>query len=800
MVGIVVVSHSAALADAAVELALEMAPSGPPPIAVAAGAAEGATGTDAVAIAEGISSVASPDGVLVLMDLGSALLSAEMALEFAAVDCPVRLVAAPFVEGLVVAVVAASSGLGLDEVARQAVGALSAKQEHLGGTSAPSVPSDPAPVRHEAAALGEITSRARITNPLGLHARPAATVVGAASGFSATVTITKPGRPPASALSQMALVALGTKAGDEVTITASGPDAAAAVATVADLIAGGFGELAPPAAGNANTPMEDTTAAKVPAPALGARKPLGVSAGIGVGPVAHLSPPAPVPQAAAPLPPDQREHAANRIMESAKAVAADLADRASTASGEAAAVLRADAAMATDPTLLDAAAQGVRDAGADPARAVFDSAESLAALLSEVGGATADRAADVRDVAARIIARLLGVDPPGLPQLASEYVLVAEDLSPADTALLDPALCKGLVTAQGSPTSHTAILARALGIPAVVAAPAALDIPAGTTVLVDGTTGEVISDPPRDRITQCRANTASAGPLAAPGATRDGHRVQLLANVAALDSAVAARAAGAEGVGLLRTELVFLGAAREPTAAAQVAAYKAVFDQFAGRKVVIRTLDAGADKPLAFLNQAPEANPALGVRGYRTSWAHLDVLRRQLEAIARAASDSAAEVWTMAPMVATADEAAEFAALARAAGLAKAGVMIETPSAALTCAEILRHVDFVSLGTNDLTQYTMAADRQLGAVAHLNDPWQPAVLRLVKAACEAGEAAGKPVGVCGEAAADPALAAVLVGLGATSLSMAPAALAAVAAKLAQTTLAECREQAAHFTR
>jgi len=249
-------------------------------------------------------------------------------------------------------------------------------------------------------------------------------------------------------------------------------------------------------------------------------------------------------------------------------------------------------------------------------------------------------------------------------------------------------------------------------------------------------------------------------------------------------------------VGLLRTELVFLGSDQEPTIPEQVAAYRCVFDQFPGRKVVIRTLDAGADKPLAFLNQTPEANPALGVRGFRTSWAHPDVLRRQLEAIALAALETEAEVWTMAPMIATPEEAAEFAAQARAAGLGTVGVMVETPSAALTCAEIFRHVDFVSLGTNDLTQYTMAADRQLGGVAHLNDPWQPAVLRLIKAACDAGRAVGKPVGVCGEAAADPALAAVLVGLGVSSLSMAPASLAGVAAKLADTTLEECRALAA----
>jgi phosphotransferase system enzyme I (PtsI) len=212
--------------------------------------------------------------------------------------------------------------------------------------------------------------------------------------------------------------------------------------------------------------------------------------------------------------------------------------------------------------------------------------------------------------------------------------------------------------------------------------------------------------------------------------------------------------------------------------------------------VVLRTLDAGADKPLPFLTNTEEENPALGVRGLRTAQRSPQVLADQLEAVAQAVAAESAEAWVMAPMVATADEAREFVALAEQHGLGMAGVMIETPAAAITADHVLAHAKFASLGTNDLGQYTMAADRLLGELAALNDPWQPAVLRMVKAACDAGTAADRPVGVCGEAASDPALAVVLVGLGVSSLSMTPRSIAAVSEVLRRTTLDACRQAAA----
>jgi phosphoenolpyruvate-protein phosphotransferase (PTS system enzyme I) len=246
---------------------------------------------------------------------------------------------------------------------------------------------------------------------------------------------------------------------------------------------------------------------------------------------------------------------------------------------------------------------------------------------------------------------------------------------------------------------------------------------------------------------------------------------------------------------LFRTEFLYLDRAERPTVAEQVAAYRSVFDAFAGRKVVVRTLDAGADKPLAFVDHGDEPNPALGVRGLRLARRHPDMLDDQLAAIAGAAEGSGAEVWVMAPMVATASEAAEFAERCRVHGLATAGTMIEVPAAALRASQVLETCDFASLGTNDLGQYTLAVDRMSGELADLLDPWQPALLDLVGLAADAGRELGKPVGVCGEAASDPLLACVLVGLGVTSLSMAPSALPAVRAELASRTEAECVQMA-----
>ncbi len=520
---------------------------------------------------------------------------------------------------------------------------------------------------------------------------------------------------------------------------------------------------------------------------------VGVSPGSASGPVSRMQPPPAVPaELPAPTDPDGDIAAVAAAMET---VAAELERRAAGAPAEAAAVLSAQAMMARDPALGDIAATQVR-AGRAAALAAADAFGHFREALAGAGSYMAERVADLDDIRNRVVATLLGLPMPGVPQPGHPYVLVARDLAPADTATLDVATVLGIITAEGGPTSHTAILAKSLGLPAVVACPESAALVDGETVLLDGVAGTVVVAPDPDLVEQAAtAETARRTAMAAstgPGRTADGHAVALLVNVGGAGDLAAAAAAGAEGVGLFRTEFLFLDRPQAPTVEEQRAAYGEVFAAFPGQKVVVRTLDAGADKPLAFATVPDEPNPALGVRGLRTSWRLPDLLADQLRAIAEAAKDHEAEVWVMAPMVATAAEAAEFADLAHAAGLATAGVMVEVPAAALTAEKVLAGCDFASLGTNDLSQYTYAADRQLGELAGLLDPWQPALLRLVELTAQAGEGAGKPVGVCGEAASDPLLAPVLVGLGVTSLSMAPVSVPAVRAALAALTLEECR--------
>jgi len=494
------------------------------------------------------------------------------------------------------------------------------------------------------------------------------------------------------------------------------------------------------------------------------------------------------------------EDAVAGLKAAAQSVHDELKARADKASGDGKAVLEATALMAKDTMLLKSATKLINNNGSSAERAIWEAGASVSEMLHNLGGYMAERATDVLDVRARIVAELRGVPAPGIPASDTPFILVAEDLAPADTATLDPAVVTALVTSGGGPQSHTAIIARSLGLPAVVAARGVDEIPDGAEVFVDGAAGSLSLEPSEEQRAAALAWVENAATLAAfdgNGTTADGHLVPLLANVGGAKDAAAAAALGAQGVGLFRTEFCFLERDTEPTVLEQAAAYRGVFDAFPGKKVVLRTLDAGADKPLPFLTDATEPNPALGVRGYRTDFTTPGVLDRQLEAIAIAADETEAEVWVMAPMISTAAEAAHFASMCDAAGIKKPGVMVEVPSAALTSAAVLRHVGFASLGTNDLTQYAMAADRQLGPLAELNTPWQPAVLRLVQltVAGSVEEGSGKPVGVCGEAAADPALAVVLVGLGVSTLSMTARSLAAVGTVLKTVTLEQAQELA-----
>ncbi len=487
-----------------------------------------------------------------------------------------------------------------------------------------------------------------------------------------------------------------------------------------------------------------------------------------------------------------------RFSEAANVVADRLAARAGQASGAAAEVLMATSSLARDRGLVALVQKRLAD-GMGICASTAGAIEELSAMFAAAGGLMAERVTDLAGHPRSCRRRAHGSARAGHSRRPrSQSVLCADDLAPADTAGLDPASIVAIATSLGGATSHTTIIARQLGIPCVVGTDGLDDIAEGTAVLVDGSTGEVILDPDpalvRERIEAAAAFGAAAASWRGPGATSDGHAVDILANVQ--DGAGARKAAEThvQGVGLFRTELCFLDRDVEPTVEEQAAIYGEVFAAMGERKVVIRTLDAGSDKPVSFATIKDEPNPALGVRGMRLGLRDEGLMDRQLDAIALAAKDSAAPVWVMAPMVATEDEAEWFGAKVRERGLVP-GVMIEIPSAALLADRILRHVDFVSIGTNDLSQYAFAADRMAPSLSRLTDPWQPALLALIERVAQAGLEAGKPVGVCGEAAADPQLGCVLAGLGVSSLSSAATAAPLVGATLAGVTLEACRAAA-----
>jgi phosphoenolpyruvate-protein phosphotransferase len=521
---------------------------------------------------------------------------------------------------------------------------------------------------------------------------------------------------------------------------------------------------------------------------------IGVGRGVAVGIVARM--PEPLGE-----PPDVESEADavdeyRRVERALRDTAVELSERASHADEEGREVLEAQALMAEDPSVVEDIQSLIAD-GKTAERAVFEAFRTFQRVLESMGGYMAGRVADLRDVAQRAIARLRGVPMPGVPSLDSPFVLVATDLAPADTALLDLGKVLAIVTRDGGPTSHTAILARSKGLVAVVGAADSDVLVNGSSVIVDAGAGEVVVDPTEAEIALAMTRTGSIGSVASltPGALKDGTPIALLANLGAPDEAAAAVALGAEGVGLLRTEFLYLDAREAPSIELQRQRYTELLRAFGGKKVVVRVLDAGADKQLAFLGHTEEENPALGRRGIRALREHEEILRDQLIALAQAQRATDADLWVMAPMIADVDETRYFVELGREVGLKTVGVTIEVPSCAVLADQVVPLCDFVSIGTNDLTQYTLAADRLLGSVAAYQDPWHPAVLRLVKLIGDAGADAGRSVGVCGEAAADPLLAVVFVGLGVTDLSMSPSALADVRESLKTVTLREARRMA-----
>lgn len=518
---------------------------------------------------------------------------------------------------------------------------------------------------------------------------------------------------------------------------------------------------------------------------------VGVCPGCAVGPVRQVCTTVPLPADESIA--DDPEATGSRVTAILKSVSADLRERAQRVQGEARDVLEATAMIASDSALAAGVRRHLSDTG--PAHAIDRAVREVVETLSAGGEYWQERSTDLFDVRDRAVARWCGLPEPGTPKLETPVVLVARDLAAADAALLDPALVIGLVLEAGGPTAHTAIIAAQLGIPCAVRVPGATALADGTPVALDGGKGTLVVDPSADeQAAMQRRNKARAllrSTSGGPGALSDGTRVALYANVGTVADAREAARCDVEGIGLFRTELLFGGRDTAPDVEEQTVIYTEVFAAFGERPVTVRTLDAGADKPLPFARQDGEDNPALGVRGIRLGALHEQLLLGQLDAIAAAQAATGAHVRVMAPMIATADEARWFASRARDRGLAEVGVMIEVPAAALRAADVLAGVDFASIGTNDLSQYVMAADRTNPHVSGLLTAWQPAVLDLIAMTT----ATDRPVGVCGEAAADPLLALVLVGCGVRSLSMAPGRTAEVRHALSLHTLEQCRSLA-----
>lgn len=459
-----------------------------------------------------------------------------------------------------------------------------------------------------------------------------------------------------------------------------------------------------------------------------------------------------------------------------------LDDLSAKAGGTSAEIFEALKMLLTDDELLEVATGHLSD-GWSATAAIGKAVDEFSELLG--GDPTfEERVADFQDLSKRVQARLAGIELAlSLPE-TGRIVLVGEDFSPADTAQFTKAVV-GVITLKGGPTSHTAIICRSKSIAAVVSCPGAKDLENGDRVLVDPVGDRVLVGGDENLATKTIEFVAiSENPL-----------IPVRANIGTLEDARAASETRANGVGLFRTELLYLSAKSEPSVQEQSLSYSEILKAAPSGPIVVRTIDAGSDKPVPFLNMPQEENPSLGVRGYRLIANHKDFIVNQLTAIEAARNDSSREVWVMAPMIATVMEAKAFSELAKSIGKYKVGIMVETPSIALMVEELAGIIDFVSVGTNDLSQYLFAADRMNPELGSLLNHWQPALIRSLARIARGAKQAGISSGVCGESASDPAFAVVLAGLGFDSVSVSKSQVTAVHNALSAVSLDRAKETA-----
>jgi len=789
VIGIVIVSHSAKLAEGVVELARNM---GGAELAIQA--AGGLTtddttlGTDPILILNAIEHVYSEDGVIVLMDLGSAILSSEMALELLPEEkrSKIFLCEAPIVEGAIAAAVQARIGGSIQQVINEARGALMPKSTHL-NIGVPEISqTQAASASHE----NHLSIQLTVKNTLGLHARPAARFVQAAGKFpQETILVSNltTKKESVNAKSINNVITLGVRQGHQIEVTASGPNARAALDAIKILAENNFGDQ-----------EESAIAESVPSTAVistsgevSSLTGIAASGGIALGPAfLYRLAPTEIPEHHIENAEQEWEKLLESIAKTREEIETDRKSATNRTYHNTAAIFEAHLMFLEDEALLSPTREKVFKEKQNAALAWQTSVEKISAGFRNLEDAYLQaRGKDVEDVGRQVLLHLLGInhakfvmDIPG--------ILIAADLTPAETSHFEPATVLGICTAFGGPTSHSAILARELGIPAVVGlGDKILALQNGQHIILDGENGKVFIDPAPEIINQYsikadtlrQAKNKARLERAAPAVTRDGRTVEIAANIGSVAGAQVAVESGAEGVGLFRTEFLFLNRTSAPDEEEQYQTYRATAKALGGRPLIIRTLDAGGDKSIPYLNLEPEANPFLGWRAIRLCLTQPELFKTQLRAILRVAAEFPVKV--MFPMIATLDElrrAKFLLAEAREELIARneayaekleTGIMVEIPSVTQMADLFACEVDFFSIGTNDLTQYTFAADRTNPKVASLADACHPAVLRQIHHVVDAARANNIWVGVCGELAGNPDAIPILLGLGVSELSM-----------------------------
>jgi len=794
VIGIVIVSHSAKLAEGVVELARNM---GGSEIAIQAAGGlttdDAALGTDPVRILNAIEGVYSEDGVLVLMDLGSAVLSSEMALELLPEEkrSKVFLCEAPIVEGAIAAAVQARIGGSIQQVIAEARGALAPKSVHLNIAASETTQSQAV-----ASNANRLTIQLPVKNRLGLHARPAARFVQTAGKFpqeAILVSNLTTKADPVNAKSINSVITLGVRQGHQIEVTASGPNARAALDALQALAEDNFGDQAEsgssaPIQAKAD-PIRSDHASLTGVPA---------SSGIAMGPVVIYRPAPPeIPQYQIDDAEAQQEW--DRFLESLTKTRDEIeVIRKSTAgriNHDTAGIFEAHLMFLVDEALIVPTREKIFNAKQNAAMAWQSAVDTVAAGFHNLEDPYLQaRGKDVEDVGRQVLLNLLGIDSAKLT-LDKPGILIVDDLTPAQTTHLEPATVLGICTASGGPTSHSAILARELGIPAVVGlGNGILALQDGQQLILDGEAGKVFVDPLPEIVDSYsmksdalqQAKNKARLERAAPAITTDGKAVEIVANIGSVSGAQLAVESGAEGVGLFRTEFLFLNRAAAPDEEEQYQAYRAVAKILDGRPLIIRTLDAGGDKSIPYLNVEQESNPFLGWRAIRLCLAQPELFKTQLRAILRVAAESPVKI--MFPMIATLDELRRAKSLLEEAkqelitrkesyaDKVETGMMVEIPSVAHMADLFAREVDFFSIGTNDLTQYTFAADRTNPKVASLGNACHPAVLRQIQQVIASARSNNIWVGVCGELAGDPLAIPILLGLGVNELSMSSPAI------------------------